>query len=165
MICQQYNSNSSFFQTCREFILYWSKFSNFKGNNMRWMYLTVFNARTYLPNVSYYSQRFLVQTTEKLIIHVQCFFMDISIMFSSFCFYHVTYAFRVYRFSNFLNLEGLLAQSRQDIWILSDCNRTWTCNHLDGWKRNWTHNCLNHKWTNIQPSSQTDSVHLRTKWL
>ena len=69
------------------------------------------------------------------------------------CSYHVTYAFQsestIY---SFLNVEELLAQNGGDIWNLSDCNGTWTHNHL---VRKRTLNDLA-KWL---------SIRLRDKWL
>ena len=69
------------------------------------------------------------------------------------CSYHVTYAFQsestIY---SFLNVEELLAQNGGDIWNLSDCNGTWTHNHL---VRKRTLNDFA-KWL---------SVRLRDKWL
>ena len=61
------------------------------------------------------------------------------------CSYHVTYAFQSEStLHSCLNDKELLARNRHEIWILSDCNWTWTHNHL---ARKWL------------------SVRLRAKWL
>ena len=54
-----------------------------------------------------------------------------------------------------LNVKELFAQSRRDIWRLSDCNRSWTGDHLVR-KRKLNHLAKLAKWL---------SVRLRTKWL
>ena len=47
------------------------------------------------------------------------------------CCYHVTYAFQSkYTLYSCLNIKGILVQNRQDIWRLSEWNRTWNPNHL-----------------------------------
>ena len=47
------------------------------------------------------------------------------------CSYHVTYAFQSEsRLYSCLNVKGLLARNRHEIWSLSDCNGTQTHNHL-----------------------------------
>ena len=47
------------------------------------------------------------------------------------CSYHVTYAFQSEStLYSCLNVKELLAQNRCKIWSLSDCNWTWTHNHL-----------------------------------
>ena len=47
------------------------------------------------------------------------------------CSYHVTYAFQSEStLFSCLNVKELLAQSRREIWSLSDCNWTQTNNHL-----------------------------------
>ena len=47
------------------------------------------------------------------------------------CSYHVTYAFQSEStLCSYLNVKELLARNRHEIWRLSDCNRTWTHNHL-----------------------------------
>ena len=52
-------------------------------------------------------------------------------LFLTVCFYHVTYAFQSEStLYSCLNVNKLLARSRREIWSLSDCNWTWTYNHL-----------------------------------
>ena len=47
------------------------------------------------------------------------------------CFCYVTYAFQSEStLCSCLNVKELLARSRREIWSLSDCNWTWTQNHL-----------------------------------
>ena len=47
------------------------------------------------------------------------------------CFCHVTYAFQSKStLYSCLNVKEILARSRRKIWSLSDCNWTWTHNHL-----------------------------------
>ena len=47
------------------------------------------------------------------------------------CSYHATYAFQSEStLYSCLNVKELLARNRLDIWRLSDCNGTWTHNHL-----------------------------------
>ena len=90
------------------------------------------------------------------------------------CSYHVTYAFRSEStLYSCLNVKELLAQSRREIWSLSDCNWTRTHNHL---VCKWT---LNHlakltKWLSCVVSaylrSEFDSMslscHIRaSEWL
>ena len=54
-----------------------------------------------------------------------------------------------------LNVKELFAQNRRDIWRLSDCNRSWTRDHLVR-KRTLNHLAKLAKWL---------SVRLQTKWL
>ena len=55
------------------------------------------------------------------------------------CYYHVTYAFQsASTLYSCLNVKELLAQSRREIWNLSDCNWNRTHNHLVH-KRTLTH--------------------------
>ena len=47
------------------------------------------------------------------------------------CSYHVTYAFQIEStMYSCLNVKKPLVRNRCDIWNLSDCNGTWTQNHL-----------------------------------
>ena len=47
------------------------------------------------------------------------------------CSYHVTYLFQIEStMYSCLNVKKLLVRNRSDIWNLSDCNGTWTHNHL-----------------------------------
>ena len=74
-------------------------------------------------------------------------------------FLHVTYAFQSESTSySCLNVKELLARNRRDIWNLSDCNRTWTCNHL---VRKRTFNHL----AKLASLAKWLSVRLRTKRL
>ena len=51
--------------------------------------------------------------------------------FQTVCSCHVTYAFQSEStLYSYLNVKELLAQSRHEIWSLSDCNWNWTQNHL-----------------------------------
>ena len=55
----------------------------------------------------------------------------IKASFMTVCSYHVTYAFQIESILNScLYVKELLAKNRRDISILSDCNRTWTHNHM-----------------------------------
>ena len=66
-----------------------------------------------------------------------------------------TYAFqRESTIHSCLNVKELFAESKCKIWILSDCNWTWTQNHL---VRKWT---LNH----LAKLAKWLSVCLWTKW-
>ena len=59
------------------------------------------------------------------------------------CSYHVTYTFQSEStLYSCLNVKELLAQSRRNIWSLSECDETWTHNHL---VPKWT---LDHFWLN-----------------
>ena len=78
------------------------------------------------------------------------------------CSCHVTYVFqRETTLYSCLNVKGLLARSRLEIWSLSDCNWTRTHNHL---VRNQT---LYHlaKLAKLASLAKWLSVHLRTKLL
>ena len=47
------------------------------------------------------------------------------------CFCHVTYAFQSeFALYSCLNVKEVLAGKKRKIWILSDCNWTWTHDHL-----------------------------------
>ena len=73
-------------------------------------------------------------------------------IFMNVCSCHVTYTFQSEStLYTCLNVKELLAQSRREIWSLSDCNWTRTQNHLIR-KQTFNHWA---KWL---------SVHLRTKW-
>ena len=97
------------------------------------------------------------------------------------CSYHATYRFQSEStLYSYLNVKKLLAQNRHKIESLSDCNWTWTYNHLvHKWILNheaklakWlscvkctiqisTHKQLNH----LASLAKWLSVHLWTKWL
>ena len=51
------------------------------------------------------------------------------------CFYVTCTFYSESILCSFLNVKERLARTRRDIWELSDCNRSWTHNHL---VRKWT---------------------------
>ena len=78
------------------------------------------------------------------------------------CSYHVTYTFHnestLYRC---LSVKELLGRSRRNIWRLSECNGTWTHNHLVR-KRAFNHLA---ELANLTSLAKWLSVRLRTNWL
>ena len=70
--------------------------------------------------------------------HWAMFWVLICAVHLTVCFCHVTYMFQSKSILySCLNVKEVLAQSRWKIWSLSDCNWTWTQNHL---VRKWTLN-------------------------